>query len=491
MPRIAVISDLHFSDAPIAGGTRRGDFADVFLLRAVHRLNRHIRPDVTIFLGDVINDGASPNARSLLMRLRGIMNLLRMPWLVLPGNHDGDMNAFYEIMPRPPAHADLAGMRFLPFFDVEEPEYNARRSESDLARMLSSRGSFTGPVVALQHVPLFPQGAVDCPYRLVNSAEAIAAMRGGGIDLALGGHFHPGFTDVRQDGVAYLAVPALCQAPFAFHELIVGEGPVRVIRHELQAPPQLGLVDWHVHTPFAYCNENMDPARSIELAHVFGLAGLALTEHSSHLYYDYKRIVAGEYFRGGIVGAPAAEFRADAYFDAMAPLRSGYLKVGIETDVAYNGAPIIRPADAERCDVRTGAVHDLPELRKPRPDPERCREEFLFLTRRVLETGPQILAHPFRVFRRAHQGVSESLFEPVCRLLREHNVAAEINFHTNQPSPDFIRMCIREGVRLALGSDAHNMYEIGEFAPHLALLRSMGYDADLNAILIPFPGAAP
>ena len=491
MSRIVVISDLHFSDTPLAAGLRRGDLADVFLLRVVHRLNRYIRPDVVVFLGDVIDDGMAPGAHSLLIRLRGILNLLRMPWLILPGNHDGDVKTFYEIMPRPPEHADLAGVRFLPFFDIEEPGYNARRSELDLMRMRSARGSFTGPVVALQHVPLFPDGASDCLYRLVNSADAIAAMRCGGIDMAIGGHYHPGFTDVRQDGVDYLAVPALCEAPFAFHELIVGDGPVRVIRHELSSPPELGLVDWHVHTPFAYCNENMDPGRSVELARVFGLAGFALTEHSSHLYYEYKSILSGEYFRTGLAGAHPAEFRADAYFNTMAPFRSSSLKVGLETDVACDGSPTIRPVDAKRCEVRTGAIHELMELRKPHPDPERCRDEFLFLTRRILETGPQILAHPFRVFRLAHQSVPESLFAPVCRLLREHKVAAEINFHTNQPSPDFIRMCICEGVRIALGSDAHNLYEIGEFAPHLALLRSMGYDSDLNAMLIPFTGAVP
>lgn len=490
MSRIVVISDLHFSDSPVNEGMRRGDLADILLLRVVHCLNRHVKPDVVLLLGDIIDNGDAPGARALLTRLRELLNLLHMPWLILPGNHDGDPDVFYEIMPRPQEHVDVAGIRFLPFIDAEEPGYNARRSDHDLMRMRSARGSFKGPVIALQHVPLFPDGAVDCPYRLVNSADAIAAMHAGGINLALGGHNHPGFPVVRQDNVDYLAVPALCEAPFTFQELIVGEGPIRAIRHDLRLPPELGLVDWHVHTPFAYCNENMDPARSIELARALGLAGLVLTEHSSHLYFDIKRIAAGDYLRFGFAGAFPAEFRADAYFNTVALFRSNRLKIGFETDVAYDGTLVIRPEDAERCDVRTCAIHGLSELGNPHPDTARCCDEFLFLVRCALESGPKILAHPFRVFRRANQDVPESLFEPVCQLLRKHNVAAEINFHTNLPSPVFFSMCIREGVRIAFGSDAHNLYEIGDFAPHLALLRSIGYDSDLNSILIPFPGAA-
>ena len=41
------------------------------------------------------------------------------------------------------------------------------------------------------------------------------------------------------------------------------------------------------------------------------------------------------------------------------------------------------------------------------------------------------------------------------------------------------------------GSDAHNLYEIGEFAPHLELLRSVGSDGDLKDIMLEdVPGTA-
>ena len=77
-----------------------------------------------------------------------------------------------------------------------------------------------------------------------------------------------------------------------------------------------------------------------------------------------------------------------------------------------------------------------------------------------------------------------SLFEPTVELLRENKVAAEINFHTNEPPPKFARLCLDRGVELSFGSDAHNLYEVGEFAPHLALLESCGFDGDLGEILV-------
>jgi histidinol phosphatase-like PHP family hydrolase len=95
------------------------------------------------------------------------------------------------------------------------------------------------------------------------------------------------------------------------------------------------------------------------------------------------------------------------------------------------------------------------------------------------------LAHPFRVFRRCGCTAPEELFLQAAVLLRKNDTAAEINFHTNEPPIEFIRICLNQGVRFSLGSDAHQMAEIGDFAYHLALLEEAGFDGDLTDILIP------
>ena len=91
--KIALLSDMHL-DKQIALPERRGDFADIFLLRAVRRLNRFIKPDITVILGDLINQGSSSAARENLQRMKNIVDILESPSIVLPGNHDGDVDTF-------------------------------------------------------------------------------------------------------------------------------------------------------------------------------------------------------------------------------------------------------------------------------------------------------------------------------------------------------------------------------------------------------------
>jgi putative hydrolase len=94
------------------------------------------------------------------------------------------------------------------------------------------------------------------------------------------------------------------------------------------------------------------------------------------------------------------------------------------------------------------------------------------------------VAHPFRVFRRAKLLTPEYLYQPVADLLAQYEVAAEINYHINEPPLHFIKLCLDRGVKFSLGSDAHNLYEVGEFSPHLQLLKDAGFDGDLRDIVL-------
>jgi histidinol phosphatase-like PHP family hydrolase len=67
-------------------------------------------------------------------------------------------------------------------------------------------------------------------------------------------------------------------------------------------------------------------------------------------------------------------------------------------------------------------------------------------------------------------------------------VAAEINFHTNENDPRFFRECVERGVKIALGSDSHDLAEVGEFYPHLEVLRKAGLSADRYRDILFWPG---
>ena len=131
---IAILNDLHFGVSE--GAARKCEYAQIFLKRAVRRLNQLIRPDIVLVLGDLLNDGESPDAVERLHALRKVLDTLDAPYLAIPGNHDPAPDDFYAVFARPADMVDIGGVRFLPFLDAACPGCNARRN---LARQILAR----------------------------------------------------------------------------------------------------------------------------------------------------------------------------------------------------------------------------------------------------------------------------------------------------------------------------------------------------------------
>ena len=485
--KVVVITDVHYKpDGNVSPGSQRGDIADLLLLRAVHRINRFIHPDITVILGDICDRSASKEG---MARMRETLALLKSRWLIIPGNHDVPLERFCSVFPRPAETTDVNGVRFVPFLDPEEPGFNARRTGHDLARMKMARENWPGRIVALQHVPLFPPGRADCPYNYTNAAEVIAEMRRNDIALAISGHYHKGLSLLNDQGVNFLAAPALCQSPFSFLEIDIVNENITVTPHDLRLPEKLNLWDLHVHTQFAYCSENMEIVKSMGLASVFGLTGMTFAEHSGQLYFDKDIYWRYSFLKDGFASLKEEDERMEDYFAALANAGCRALNTGLEADCAFNGRPFLRPSDRRRVRYLMGAIHALSSLQRQQPDLKAVYDEFLAMTNGLVRSGVDILVHPFRIFSRARLEVPESLYDVVVRLLKQSGVVAEINFHTQTTDPEFVQRCLAAGVKLSFGSDAHNLYEIGEFTPHLALLRECGFDGDLREILFN-PGLA-
>lgn len=478
---LAVISDVHDTGVQ---GRHAGEYGRVLLTRAVRRLNRYIRPDAVAVLGDLVEDPAEPGVMERLAQLKAVIDLLEAPVIVIPGNHDPEPDLFYQVFERPPEHFDVAGVRLVPFIDPPEPGFNARRLPHELERMRRARGGHSGPVVCLQHVPVLPPGETASPYGYTNVDEVLAAMDEAAMTLAIGGHYHPGTALVRRGRSAYLAVKALFTSPFTFTLVRIEEDRIEVEEQALQMPQELGLVDLHSHSEFAYCGKGVELGLSPKLAELFGLAAMAFTEHSGQLYFEPGAYRRGVFFEGGVDAGEGYEPRMERFWRAAEGVRSERVLVGLEIDADFQGRLVVRPEDLARCDVKNGAVHQLPELRKKGgADPQKAADEFLGIMESLVRTGIDIVVHPFRVFRRGKVPVPTWAYDRVVRMLKESGVAAEINFHTNEPDPEFFRRCIEAGVKLTFGSDAHEPYEVGEFYPHLQLLREIGYDGALREIL--------
>lgn len=232
---LAVITDIHIGPP---GGLwyRRNEIGTGLLRRAVHVLNTRVKPDALLLLGDTIDRPSSSETESEFAAVRDALGAATFPWLAIPGNHDPKPERFFELMPRLAERVDLAGVRVLPFVDPEAPRYNAVRSDENLARSRRARDDgFTGPVVAIQHVPLWPFEDDRVWYKYLNRDDAVGAINEGGIDVCISGHCHAANGPLVHGRCAYLTAPSLCESPFPFL-LLTLDGRSVSARYEWLAP---------------------------------------------------------------------------------------------------------------------------------------------------------------------------------------------------------------------------------------------------------------
>ena len=485
--KIAILTDLHYSQSKNAFiSERKGEFADVLLLRAVHRLNLYIKPDLVFIGGDLLDQPAGEDRLELLAELKEMIDLIQAPTIVISGNHDPDKDVFQSIMGKQVDFLDINGIRFVPFCDMEEPGYKALRIDDELARMRKLGAEFDGPLVSLQHVPLFPPKAESCAYNYTNADEIVEIMRETNYVLALSGHYHEGFELLDYEGVNCIVGRALCEQPFGYELIEIDDDGKLSCKHEnLAVPKELGLVDHHVHTKFAYCSaytDKMTLTRLIDIGKIFNLDGIILSEHSAHLYFNRENYGQRLQFIEGIKSNKKDDHVAE-YIALHANEADDFCRLGIEIDYDQYGQMVIEPGDWDKIKFRNGSIHILKNILEQQ-DMTKIEDEFLFQTNAVASSGVDVLVHPFRVFKRAGLTLPEHLFAPTVDILKRYGVAAEINYHTNEPPPEFFRMCIEKGIKLSFGSDAHKLYEVGEFYPHLKLLQKIAPNRDPRDLLI-------
>lgn len=233
---IAAITDVHYD---LEENPERPDYltiADTLFRLAVERVNSVIHPDVTLLLGDVVDGEDKPDALVCLRKIRAIADGIAGPVIAIPGNHDPAPEVFYTVFDKPSEVVDVAGVWFLPFVDAEAPDWNACRTPEDIQRMIDARAGFDGPMVSVQHVPLFTPGADECPYNYTNADEIVRVMIDHDVRLAVSGHYHHGMDVSPPNGPRSIAVPALCEAPFRFFEIVLDEDDVRVCQHVVEPP---------------------------------------------------------------------------------------------------------------------------------------------------------------------------------------------------------------------------------------------------------------
>lgn len=62
---------------------------------------RLIKPDLTILAGDLVNRGGESSGETDMQVIAEQLKLLQSRLIVIPGNHDGEVEKFYQYFPRP------------------------------------------------------------------------------------------------------------------------------------------------------------------------------------------------------------------------------------------------------------------------------------------------------------------------------------------------------------------------------------------------------
>jgi histidinol phosphatase-like PHP family hydrolase/predicted phosphodiesterase len=497
---ILAIADPHFIGAAnhtCAHAGRHARLSLVLFRKTLWRL-RHlgIRPDVIVLLGDLVDNATRTGAEEDWQSFAGEVHRSGIPVLTVPGNHDTDAARCAQIFGCEPGMHRIGDYVFLVYHDERQEGELFRRPAGQLDLPARAAAAYPGlPLIALQHHPHTPSIEGDYPYHLANRDAVMAGYRDAGVCLSLSGHYHRGLPAHTADGVTYVTTPALCESPYPFQLIRLEGRQIEVQDHALRHDTP-GLSDNHCHTELSYCGTNVTIADGIRLSQALGVETICFTEHTFQLYFEKEEAWSFQWqldpARVQAVWNTPSRGRMAAYRRLANGFRTPRVRAGLEVDLCADGSLLLAPEDAGDWDLIVGAVHSIQGVKKGvTPVPE-IEELFLRDVRRLLAHPIDVLAHPFRFFTRLGLPQPAHLYPVVADLLADSGVAAEINFHTYHPDPAFMRLCIERGTRISIGSDSHELCEIGEFAPHLRVLREAGADlTGLSSLLLHPRGAAP
>jgi histidinol phosphatase-like PHP family hydrolase len=488
---LLVVADLHDSRQACVTSRRRGELARVLLRKSLLRLKHAgLKPDVVILLGDLVDNGRAPEARERLAGIAEEAGKSGLPVLAVPGNHDGGAG-FEACFESGTAFREIGGYGFLIFQDEVGEGDVTRRREADLAlpgRVAAERPGL--PLIALQHNPLHPRIDSAYPYMPVNTDAILRGYAEAGVMLSLSGHYHPGQPLHKVGDLTCYTAPALCESPFRFSFIRLDGRGIVLQEHALKLDVP-GLADVHCHSQYAYCGTTVNAAEDESVSEAMGVERLCLTEHAFQLYFGKEDAWSFRWQTDGAMVRDAFAARGgrmDDYKQFIRPRRNDAVRLGLEVDLCSDGRLLLAPEDAAGWDVIVGAVHAIGGSQQKGLGQDAAEGLFKDDTDALLAQPIHVLAHPFRFFRRAGLREPAHLYGWMAERLARAGVAAEINFHTNENEPLFFRACADAGVKIALGSDSHDLAEVGEFYPHLEVLKRAGIAPERLGDVLFWPG---
>ncbi len=243
----AVLSDIHLGSDEPKNTHKMFHYSQSILERAIGEMNSHRDIEFVLVAGDLTKNSEPFNHEAV----KRILNQLRIPYYVVPGNHDvkkaempsenwgiedfvrayqghgysGD-KSWYSLDPKPNVH--LVGLdsasesRFAQSYGGALSLEQLDWLELDLAQ---ARGKTT--VVMIHHALIHHKGGSDPRYYVENADQVKDILKKYGVQIVTTGHLH--ITDIAvENGLFDISCPAICSYPCAYRILKLSENELFV-----------------------------------------------------------------------------------------------------------------------------------------------------------------------------------------------------------------------------------------------------------------------
>jgi putative hydrolase len=215
--------------------------------------------------------------------------------------------------------------------------------------------------------------------------------------------------------------------------------------------------DFHVHT--LYSDGSSSPELVLETALTRGLEAVALTDHGPGLSVgaDSPKLLQ--------LSEEVRRMREESGFRILG---------GVESNISPDGTLDLEEKILRQLDLVTAGVHYL--------NSKECRAqagEYLRAVREALRSRAfRILVHPLYYNKSLLPWIAREELEEFVEELAEAEVAVELNSKYRAPDREFLQECLRRGVKLSVGTDAHHPEEVGAVEWQLTLLRRLGAERE-------------
>jgi len=237
-------------------------------------------------------------------------------------------------------------------------------------------------------------------------------------------------------------------------------------------PLSLDKIDLHIHTTFSDGLCSVEEA--VKLARAKKLEMFAITDHYSEFCDRPKRMPKGQ---------------LKVYLETLA---SHDVIRGVEADILPDGVSISKKTTG-LFDLVLGGLHNLRDRvfwgdDRPIWNPRVFVEDVRVTLIKAIESDLlDVLVHPTwlpeDIRPQTKHLISKDWIESIVDASSDHQVAIEISGAWKVPDELFVAQCLRHGVKLSIGSDAHTPSGIGDVGYAVDLLRRVG--APSESVFLP------